>query len=166
MFKPNRILVPVDFSSESKLALQWAVLLAKGQTGASIELCHIRPIIASVGPQAMAFDYSYVLKQEKNAIEKKLKALQADIPNEIPSSIEIGEGDIASEIERLCGKSGIELVIMTTHGRRGLSRFLHGSTTEETARQAPCPVLVLHLNEITRESVGATCEGIGEGWHE
>lgn len=164
MFKLKRILVPVDFSPESSLALDWAILLAKNERGAHIELCHVLPNITPAGPDAIAFDYTVALEKEKKAIQRKLNVLKSRIPKTLSSSYVIGRGSIAREIERYCEQMTIDLVVMTTHGRRGLSRFLHGSTTEETSRLVPCPVLVLHLNSATCETAGATCEKIGEGW--
>ena len=57
-----------------------------------------------------------------------------------------GEGPAAPEIARLCREQEIDLVVMVTHGRKGVSHLLMGSVAEETERLAPCPVLVLHLN--------------------
>jgi nucleotide-binding universal stress UspA family protein len=154
MLKAKRILVPVDFSPESELALEWAIMIAKKEPDGRIQLCHVLPtLIAPVGSEAMVFDYAAYFKDEKLAVEKKLRGLKSGIPKKIFSSISVGHGVIPTEIERLCKKHRIDLVVMTTHGRQGLSRFLHGSTTEETARLALCPVLVLHLNQSTRGSV-------------
>jgi universal stress protein A len=154
MFNAKRLLVPVDFSPESELALDWAVMAVKDEPDAVIELCHVLPdVMAPIGPEAIAYDYMTAFDREKKAIAGKLKTLQRRIPEPISSTYTIGKGGIAREIERLCKEKAIDLVLMTTHGRRGLSHFLHGSTTEETVRLAPCPVLVLHLNQVAKEMV-------------
>lgn len=157
MFKAKRILVPVDFSRESEIALDWAVMMAKDSPDTTIELCHVVPeVFAPIGPEAVAFDYARMEAAEIKAAEEKLQKVQARIPQAIYTAYTVGKGRIAMEIERLCKEKAIDLIVMTTHGRRGLARFLQGSTTEEVARLAPCPVLVLHLNSVIRETVKAS----------
>jgi nucleotide-binding universal stress UspA family protein len=63
------------------------------------------------------------------------------------------EGDLAGEVVYLCGKEKIDLVVMTTHGRQGLTRIVHPNLSEKIVRTAPCPVLVLHLNPRTEKAV-------------
>lgn len=148
MWNPKRILVPVDFSQESALALDWAIKMARDSADAHLFLCHVLPsLVVPTGPEVMGFDFATSYAMERRGAEERLRQLSDAIPEAIFSSYVVGEGSIAKEIERLCREKAMELVVMTTHGRRGLSRFLHGSTTEETARLAPCPVLVLHLNK-------------------
>lgn len=160
MYNAKRILVPVDFSSESELALDWAVRIAQGEPDALIQLCHVYPgVFAPVGPEALGFDYAAFEAAERKSLEAKMRRLQRRVPKEIFTACSLVKGAIAEEIRRLCEKKVIDLVVMTTHGRRGLSRLLHGSTTEETARLAPCPVLVLHLNKKTQEAVKAEYAG-------
>lgn len=164
MFNANRILVPVDFSPESELALEWAIRIAKEEPEGMIALCHVLPnTIMPVGPEAVAFDYSDYFEQEKKAATKKLKELRARVPKRIFSSVSVGSGAIASEIQSFCEKQCIDLVVMTTRARKGLSRLLHGSTTEETVRLAPCPVLVLHLNQNTQEALEPVRTRAGKG---
>lgn len=156
MYNAKRILVPVDFSPESELALEWAVTIASGQPDAFIQLCHVfSGVVAPVGPEAFGFDYAGFEAAERKSLEQKLRRFQRRIPKTILSSCILIKGSIAEEIERLCKKKVIDLIVMTTHGRRGLSRLLHGSATEETERLAPCPVLVLHLNAKNREGAAA-----------
>lgn len=156
MFKAKRILVPVDFSMESVLAVEWAVMLAKDDPDATIELCHvISNVIAPVGPDAIAFGYNDVLDAQEKTAKRGLEELQSRIPKKIFSAYTIAQGSIAAEVARLSQQKGIDMVVMTTQGRRGLSHILQGSTTEETVRLAPCPVLVLHLNQVMKEAVHA-----------
>jgi len=52
-------------------------------------------------------------------------------------------GSPAEEILRLAGEAHADLIVLGTHGRRGLSHFLLGSVAERVLRQAPCPVLTV-----------------------
>ena len=163
MFKAKKILVPIDFSKESELALEWAVMTAKENPDSSIELLHVLPnLIMTGGPESMGIDYVSIYEKEEKASKTKLRRIEREIPGGIAAVCAVSRGSIAEEVEKLCKRESIDLVVMTTHGRKGLSHLLHGSTTEETARLAPCPVLVLHLNEITREVVGANSTAVGE----
>ena len=145
MFKPGRFLVPVDFSQESELALEWAIMTAKTNRESSIHLLHVLHIhIVAPGRDSGPVNY---LDIEREVAEKRLREWQARIPEGILAFSVVKEGSVSEEITALCAERGIELVIMTTHGRRGLSHMLHGSVAEETVRLAACPVLVLHLNQ-------------------
>jgi len=147
MLKLDRILVPVNFSAESDLALDWAIRLAREEKNASILLCNIFPrIISPVGPEVMGFNYTDYFDKEKKALEQKLKKLKKRIPKGISSTCVVMQGNAARQIESLCRQKKISLVVMTTHARRGLSHLVQGSIAEKTVRLAPCPVLVLHLH--------------------
>ena len=58
MFQPKKILVPIDFSDESSLALDWGIMLAGNQLGSSLYLCHIlTEPMSPLGPEALAYGY-------------------------------------------------------------------------------------------------------------
>jgi nucleotide-binding universal stress UspA family protein len=50
-------------------------------------------------------------------------------------------GDPSTAVARLAESEGVDLIIMGTHGRTGISRLLMGSVAEAVVRRAPCPVL-------------------------
>ena len=52
-------------------------------------------------------------------------------------------GDPSNEIVRIAKDGGYDLIVMSTHGRTGLSRLLMGSVAERVIRHAPCPVFVI-----------------------
>ena len=56
-------------------------------------------------------------------------------------------GEPAAEIVRIARKEGVEMIVMGTHGRSGLSRLIMGSVAESVMRQAPCPVLTYRLSK-------------------
>ena len=151
MFQTKRILVAVDFSDESSLALDWAIMLAKTQEGASITLCHVlSQTMTPVGPDALVFLQS---DQEERMAKARMEEWKQHVPSEIPCRVIVTKGPSASEIISVAEKEQSQLILLTTHGRRGLSRVLHGSVSEEVVRRASCPVLVLHLTRSTIEAV-------------
>jgi nucleotide-binding universal stress UspA family protein len=148
MLKVKRILVAVDFSAESDLALDWAVRLANEEVHASIDLVHVLyDIITPLHTEAQAYENSDHFQLEKRAAQKQLEKMRARIPPPIASSALMGRGHVPQEIARICKARNTDLVVMTTRARRGFSRILRGSIAEETVRLAPCPVLVLHMNQ-------------------
>ena len=151
MLHPKKILVPVDFSEESAMALEWAVRLASSEQGASIVLCHVlKTAVAPVGPEMMMYDLEAMLRE---SAEKDLARWQEKVPSSIESHTVLSKGRVSEEVTQICQKENIDLVVMTTHGRTGLSHWVVGSAAEETVRLAPCPVLVLHLNENARKEL-------------
>jgi nucleotide-binding universal stress UspA family protein len=62
--------------------------------------------------------------------------------SEIIETLGIAE-DIASCIARYVNAHGVDLVVMSTHGRRGMRRMVLGSVAERFVRQSPCPVLLV-----------------------
>lgn len=151
MFQPKKILVPIDFSDESSLALDWGIMLAGNQAGSSLYLCHVLTVpMSPLGPEGIAYGY---LGPEKKAAEERLQAWRALIPKTIPCYELLGHGRPAVEIIRLAEKHAIDLMLLAAHGRQGFSRLIHGSVTGEVVRLAPCPVLVLHMTPATVEAV-------------
>jgi nucleotide-binding universal stress UspA family protein len=150
MFKPSRFLVPVDFSQESELALEWAVMMAQANAESTIHLLHIvhSEILVPGSNEPNTLIY---LTTEREVAEKRLREWAKKIPESIRSVCSVKEGRVSEEIGDYCGEWGIDLVIMTTQGRRGLTHIVHGSVTEATVRLVRCPVLVLHLNQVARE---------------
>ncbi len=146
-----RVLVPIDFSKESEFALEWAQAVTQGKTGATVYLMHVLPLSAKPGQSGVA---STAYDMELREIKEKMAQWQTRMPADLLCFPMYVTGHIPEAVTRICEEKNIDLVIMTTRGRRGLTHILEGSTTEETVRLAPCPVLVLHLNEKTKGELG------------
>ena len=67
--------------------------------------------------------------------------------SQIPLEHVVAEGDPAEQIEEFAAANKIDLIVMGTHGRTGLARFLTGSIAEQTLRRTPCPMLVVRLSK-------------------
>ncbi len=145
MFQPKQILVPMDFSDEALLALEWAIMLAKQSGGGSLYAAYV----FSVLPDAAALDVGGTAYTEVSEAwaKEKMAALQKKLPKGILWNTVYAKGNPAEEIVEICRLKGIELVVMTTHGRKGISHLLHSSVAEAIVRLAPCPVLVLHMEK-------------------
>jgi universal stress protein A len=146
VLRPNlkRILVPVDFSSESLSAVRFARDWA-ARFRAAVCLLHVtEPVIPapSFGAQPIAVPLPprglrARLKAELEKIAKK------ELPRTIKTTVEIREGIPYDAIVTAAKKLKADLIIISSHGRTGLVRFFMGSTAERVVRHAPCPVLTL-----------------------
>lgn len=147
MIKYNRILVPVDFSPASEMAMEWAIKLAKEADAPMIYLVHILPYIVDVNYLLGWTDDTTGLKWEQ--AEQDLAHWQSKIPSSIPSVAMLQKGNVAGEVARLSQEKMIDLIVMTSRERRNIARIDRPNASEETVRLASCPVLVLHLNRKT-----------------
>jgi len=131
------ILFPTDFSTASDAALLQAEALAK-QTSAMILILHVEE-----PPLAYAAGELYYGMPEPSS-ERILKMLEQVTPSDPTVSFKhrLTIGDPAGEIVRIAGEDEVQMIVLGTHGRSGISRMLMGSVAEAVVRRAPCPVLV------------------------
>ncbi|HVG32922.1 MAG TPA: universal stress protein [Pyrinomonadaceae bacterium] len=140
------ILLPTDFSECANYALSYAASFAR-QAGASILCVHvIEPVVPTVGYTGMAepLPIADISDQLEDSAERELpKIAECEECEGLEVEEVIAHGDAASEIVRVARERGVDLIVISSHGRTGLGRLLFGSTTESVVRHAPCPVLVV-----------------------
>jgi nucleotide-binding universal stress UspA family protein len=135
MSTKKKILFPTDFSIAADAGLPEAEALAKAR-GAALLVLHVQePMLAYDG----AFYYG-PLNPTSEMLDKMLHQI---VPADKAITVEHRRavGDPASEIVRTANEEHADIIVMGTHGRRGLSRLLMGSVAESVIRHAPCPVL-------------------------
>ena len=133
----RNVLVPVDFSDVSAAALAYARNLAR-TFGARLHVMHVmendflRPMASDphMHAEAMARHLADKLTEEDLGV---LHAVAVTRKSDAP----------ADEIVRYAGTEGIDLIVMGTHGRKGVAHFFVGSVAEHVVRSAPCPVLTM-----------------------
>lgn len=131
------ILFPTDFSTASDAALVHAEALAH-QSNATLLILHIEePPLAYGGGEL----YYGLPEPSSERILQMLEDIRPSDPK-LPFEHRLVMGDPATEIVAVAQAEQAELVVMGTHGRTGLSRFLMGSVAESVVRHAPCPVLI------------------------
>lgn len=141
-----RILVPTHFSEGSKAAIRYATRLAE-QFGASIHLAYV---IDSLGDLKDAEVVPWNAKMEDAALvlKRKLGELaNEEIEELVPVYPHVVAGQAFEEIISLARAFFCDLIILSTHGRTGVSRALIGSVAERVVRHAHCPVLVVRTHE-------------------
>ena len=144
------ILLPTDFSECATFALSYATSLAR-QFGARIICVHvIEPVVPAVGYTGITepLPVAEISEQLEDSAERELPKIAE---HEECAGLDIEEviahGDSASEIVRVAGERGVDLIVIASHGRTGLGRILFGSTAEAVVRHAPCPVLVVKKSD-------------------
>lgn len=143
----KRILVPVDGSPTSNAGLREAISLAKGQ-GASLQLVHVVDYhyLVMTGLEAGAYidDLMASLTQSGRRILKRAEELvrKSGVPV-TTALLESPAGPAADAIVRQAKKAKADLVVLGTHGRRGVKRVLMGSDAEQVVRNSPVPVMLV-----------------------
>ncbi|QRK06767.1 universal stress protein [Archangium violaceum] len=147
---PTRILVPVDLMEGSRAIIDYAVQLAK-PFNASIEVLHTWEPPQYVAPDllvaAPGWNPQSLEKTALGAARKELETLIGSFKGAGPLTQRLEVGEPASAILRVAETDGFDLIVMGTHGRRGLPRLLLGSVAQKVIARASCPVLTLHVTE-------------------
>ena len=150
--KIRRILVPIDFSDHSREALKVAYDLAS-QTGARTMLLHaLEPIYFAGAPRGQAYDGPITMEQFRDAEDAMARLVESESGRKTPVSGKVVSGSAADEILKTAESSDADLIVMSTHGRSGLSRAILGSVAEKVLRGASCPVLTTRPVDIDAEN--------------
>ncbi len=135
----NNILFATDFSPAAEAALPFAIGLAK-QYGAKVHGLHVRfpatyPI---VGPEAMPQVLEAAEEQAKFEAQQMHEMLAG-----VSHDVTVVEGDLWPVLKEMVEKEKVDLIVMGTHGRTGLTRVFLGSAAEEIFRKTFVPVLTV-----------------------
>jgi nucleotide-binding universal stress UspA family protein len=140
----KKILVPVDFDEPSERALAYAVALAK-PLGAEITVLHAFEIPYYGFPDGALVVSAEMAGRIVGGTQAGLNALLAKHAGSgVTLKGLVREGPPADEIEGAAKATSADLIVMGTHGRRGLRRALLGSVTEKVSRTSTRPVLIVH----------------------
>jgi nucleotide-binding universal stress UspA family protein len=143
---PKRILVPTDFGESSDAALAYASDLAKA-VGAEVIVLHSYEIPTIGFPDGAIVATAELASRVREGAQAGLDAAVRRNENEgVPVRAVVKEGDASRTIVEAADELGAELIVMGTHGRRGLPRALLGSVAERVVRTATCPVLTVHAD--------------------
>ena len=146
MFAPKNILIPYDFSESANEALKAGAFYAKNKN-AQLHLLYVEVLFDEPEWSGEAYKTRGELfkKRLMENFESVPDAPGALLEGPLPVHYTVFQEDaVTPGILRYIMEYNIDMVIMGTHGRRGIKRTLLGSVTEETVRTAPCPVLTLH----------------------
>ena len=139
----KRILLPTDFSDYSAAATKYACELAI-RFHAELHLLHALEIRSTTPAFGMGLAMPSYTHESQAAVEKAMTSvLDSEWPAERRVVRAIVEGSPKVEIIQYARQHDIDLIVLATHGRTGLSHVLMGSVAEAVVRTAPCPVLTV-----------------------
>ncbi len=134
----ERILVPTDFSEISQCALEYAKTIAK-QDSSELLLVHVNPPMnLMTPPEAAWIDESEVQARGEQRLEQSGAALRCEGYRAQAISL---TGPLYDELLSTVKQYKVDLIVLGTHGKKGLERLLLGSDAEAVLRRAGCPVL-------------------------
>lgn len=139
---PRNILVPVDLGEQTESVLDYAVALA-AKLDAKIHLLHVigRPLLgAETGTVVTETVSDAIIARCQGELDRLTLARASKLPF---AQIPLRFGDPRMEIRAVAAEINAELIVMGTHGRRGVSRLVLGSVAESLVRTARCPVLLV-----------------------
>lgn len=142
----QHILVPLDGSKLAEKALPLAFKLAKKSKAKVTLLRIVTPPPITIQPSA---HHHLSETAEYEAADYLQKMVNRQANESIDLQSKLLRGSAASSILYFIEKHNVDLLIISSHGRSGLSRFFLGSVAEAVLRQAPCSTLLLRANEAT-----------------
>ena len=155
----RKILVPIDDFKNCQDAVELASSWAK-KNEATLIFCYVA--IPPLPPTAY-----YVRAEIDELIVQEQTEFRKVIPtdSEIEYRHEFLRGNPGPEIVKLADDQNCDLIIMATHNRAGLVRWILGSVSEYVIRHSKCPVISVKLSEKSRASKSSS-ESTTDGWHE
>ena len=143
MTLPTSILVPTDFSETAARALDYASALA-AKLGARIHVVHVIGIpalgVPELGVALTSVTIGSLVRDSQAALDRLVDSRRNQATF---GDVLLRTGDPRDMILQAANEVHADLIVIGTHGRRGLARALLGSVAEEIVRTAPCPVVTL-----------------------
>lgn len=139
----TRVIVPVDFLSNSDKLVDFSVYLAK-QLSAVIHFVHIVSIPTGDAMIGAPFAAEYEGKMLTDA-QTRMANLLEDNAERCPNCTgDVMIGDPVDEIVEIAKTKEADLIIISTHGAKGIEKILLGSVAERVLKRAHCPVLTMN----------------------
>jgi nucleotide-binding universal stress UspA family protein len=153
---PDTIVCATDFSDASDHVLAWAAAVAR-RWNAGIELVHVMPP-PSQSLEALATDVRVMESAAHAAIEQRLQqiARNAETPLGVPIRTRVLDGDAPAVICKVAAEADAKLIVVGSHGRSAVGRWILGSVADRTVRAADRPVAVIPPRGETRDDMVAS----------
>ena len=140
----QQILVPLDGSRLAEEALPHARALARQF---DCELVLLRVIVspyAITAPDLVLASQEINIENFAQAAQEYLAGVADGLTAEgLPARTAIGEGPVAEGILRVAAEQHADMIVMSTHGRGGVSRWVYGSVADRVLQASTCPVLLV-----------------------
>ena len=160
-----KILVPIDGSDISKLALEEAVKLAHA-LHASLRLLHVLDVRPLLTCEAAAGGFDGVFEVMRRDGAQLLQEAAASIPRDVIQVdtilVEAPDGQVGECIVRKAREYEAGLIVCGTHGRRGVPRLLLGSDADYIVRHSPVPVVLVRVPDPVTEKTTTASGAAGQ----
>ncbi len=144
MAEIKTILFPTDFTEASVKVLPYATYLAH-KLGAKLMVLFVVEELSKYANFYVPHSALDNLEAElMESARKKMESFVEDYFEDFPVETMIRRGDVPEEIIKVAEEKGIDLIVMGTHGRKGLEKVLLGSVAERVVKGAPCPVMTVN----------------------
>jgi nucleotide-binding universal stress UspA family protein len=139
----KKILCAVDFSDSSRIVAEYAASLA-GKLGAEVVVLYVAPSLTQyvgfhVPPSSIESFVGGIVDGAEQTMEKFI----AEHFQGISAAGKVTTGYAAEEILTVAQDNGVDMIVMGTHGRKGIDRILFGSVAEKVVKSAPIPVFTV-----------------------
>jgi nucleotide-binding universal stress UspA family protein len=143
MVKIEKILAPTDYSDLSCVGLRRAFENAR-EFGAELIVLHVVSMNDDwFSKHEELSPVRELMAEQKEFLDKFLRGKFADLMNLVEVRQKVELGNAYANIAALAEREGVDLIIMSTHGRTGFDHILLGSVTEKVIAHAGCPVLAI-----------------------
>ena len=146
MFAVKKILCPSDASESANQALEVAIEVAEQYNAKlyGLQVVTEVPTLTDTGPPMSGLDIPKYEEELRKGAQEALKELvRGKVPDNIEVETFIEMGKAAEVIITFAKEKQIDLIVMATHGRSGLSHLLLGSVAEDVIRHSPVPTLII-----------------------
>lgn len=145
MTEYNKIMIPVDFSENSPKLLQAAAEVAEKFQS---EILLVFVVQSFEDYSGFFVPHMPISQFEGEMIESAKKKMESFVSDNLKTSLkyrtEVLKGDVAEELTRYAEENNVAMIIMGTHGYKGIERVLFGSVAEKVVKTSPCPVLTIN----------------------
>ncbi|GAB6177188.1 universal stress protein [Desulfobaculum senezii] len=143
MVQVNKILCAVDFSDYSPSVAEYAQALAKCMS-AEVVVLYVAPSLNQyvgfhVPPSSIETFVGEIVSGAESTMNEFIEKNFTDVP----VTGRVGTGYAAEEILEAAQTEGVDMIVIGTHGRKGIDRILFGSVAEKVVKSAACPVLTI-----------------------
>jgi len=137
----KKILIPVDFSDNSKKILESAVYIADKFEAT---LCVVFVVQTLDDYSGFFVPHMPVAKFEEEMARAAEQKMESFLDDHQALAAKVLVGDVAEQIIQYAEQEKVDLIVMGTHGYKGLERVLFGSVAGKVVRAAPCPVMTIN----------------------
>jgi nucleotide-binding universal stress UspA family protein len=144
--KTDKILIIADDSPSAVKAIKYGFNLARELGAKVVLLSVIEPVFASGNPDAGIFPDDALIAAQANT-EDFLNRMKKEYGSGVETELLWPIGDIQTTVIDIAAKQNVSLVVMGTHGRKGLSKLLNSSVAESIIHHSPVPVCVVPMDK-------------------